>query len=199
MREGQCETGYHPRTWRLSAPHPHAHTPVSSQVWISVSGQRVLIWDPGVAGNSKERARLCFFLEEKCTVSPQRFTAALLYPGVSAPPCPQPPAAAQVAENCLKEHFQFQPSQDPSLRGQPLFPLLVGPAPDHVSPPSLASLPQDDPVTNLNNAFEVAEKYLDIPKMLDAEGKYIPLALSARCSMDMSWGDLGTGGASRNT
>ncbi|TMS06988.1 Alpha-actinin-4 [Larimichthys crocea] len=27
----------------------------------------------------------------------------------------------------------------------------------------------DDPVTNLNNAFEVAEKHLDIPKMLDAE------------------------------
>uniref|UniRef100_A0A8C1UUZ3 Actinin, alpha 4 n=1 Tax=Cyprinus carpio TaxID=7962 RepID=A0A8C1UUZ3_CYPCA len=27
----------------------------------------------------------------------------------------------------------------------------------------------DDPVTNLNNAFEVAERYLDIPKMLDAE------------------------------
>lgn len=25
-------------------------------------------------------------------------------------------------------------------------------------------------MTNLNNAFEVAEKYLDIPKMLDAEG-----------------------------
>ena len=39
------------------------------------------------------------------------------------------------------------------------------------SPPSR----QDDPVTNLNNAFEVAEKYLDIPKMLDAEGKHIPL------------------------
>uniref|UniRef100_A0A8U7NR05 Actinin alpha 4 n=1 Tax=Corvus moneduloides TaxID=1196302 RepID=A0A8U7NR05_CORMO len=32
-------------------------------------------------------------------------------------------------------------------------------------------LRKDDPVTNLNNAFEVAEKYLDIPKMLDAEGK----------------------------
>ena len=26
-------------------------------------------------------------------------------------------------------------------------------------------------MTNLNNAFEVAEKHLDIPKMLDAEGK----------------------------
>lgn len=26
-------------------------------------------------------------------------------------------------------------------------------------------------MTNLNNAFEVAEKYLDIPKMLDAEGR----------------------------
>ncbi|XP_074713820.1 alpha-actinin-4 isoform X1 [Strix uralensis] len=31
------------------------------------------------------------------------------------------------------------------------------------------NLRKDDPVTNLNNAFEVAEKYLDIPKMLDAE------------------------------
>ncbi|XP_025753616.1 alpha-actinin-4 isoform X6 [Oreochromis niloticus] len=31
------------------------------------------------------------------------------------------------------------------------------------------SLRKDDPVTNLNNAFEVAEKHLDIPKMLDAE------------------------------
>ncbi|XP_032870138.1 alpha-actinin-4 isoform X2 [Amblyraja radiata] len=30
-------------------------------------------------------------------------------------------------------------------------------------------LRKDDPLTNLNNAFEVAEKYLDIPKMLDAE------------------------------
>jgi len=30
---------------------------------------------------------------------------------------------------------------------------------------------QDDPMTNLNTAFDVAEKYLDIPKMLDAEGK----------------------------
>ncbi|KAJ8414536.1 hypothetical protein AAFF_G00037380 [Aldrovandia affinis] len=30
-------------------------------------------------------------------------------------------------------------------------------------------LRKDDPVTNLNNAFTVAEKYLDIPKMLDAE------------------------------
>ncbi|XP_058715844.1 alpha-actinin-4 isoform X3 [Poecile atricapillus] len=30
-------------------------------------------------------------------------------------------------------------------------------------------LRKDDPVTNLNNAFEVAEKFLDIPKMLDAE------------------------------
>uniref|UniRef100_A0A3Q2Z722 Actinin, alpha 1 n=1 Tax=Hippocampus comes TaxID=109280 RepID=A0A3Q2Z722_HIPCM len=28
---------------------------------------------------------------------------------------------------------------------------------------------QDDPMTNLNTAFDVAEKYLDIPKMLDAE------------------------------
>lgn len=35
----------------------------------------------------------------------------------------------------------------------------------------LLCLFQDDPLTNLNTAFDVAEKYLDIPKMLDAEGK----------------------------
>lgn len=35
-------------------------------------------------------------------------------------------------------------------------------------------LSQDDPLTNLNTAFDVAEKYLDIPKMLDAEGKVEP-------------------------
>lgn len=64
------------------------------------------------------------------------------------------------------------------------------PAPDQVSPPSLTSLPQDDPVTNLNNAFEVAEKYLDIPKMLDAEGKYIPFVQSAPCFVGMSCGSL---------
>lgn len=38
---------------------------------------------------------------------------------------------------------------------------------------------QDDPVTNLNNAFEVAERYLDIPKMLDAEGKSCSVLLCA--------------------
>lgn len=32
---------------------------------------------------------------------------------------------------------------------------------------------KDDPIGNLNTAFEVAEKYLDIPKMLDAEGKAV--------------------------
>ena len=34
----------------------------------------------------------------------------------------------------------------------------------------MSSLLQDDPIGNLNTAFEVAEKFLDIPKMLDAEG-----------------------------
>lgn len=29
---------------------------------------------------------------------------------------------------------------------------------------------QDDPLGNLNLAFDIAEKHLDIPKMLDAEG-----------------------------
>ena len=30
---------------------------------------------------------------------------------------------------------------------------------------------QDNPLENLNLAFDIAEKYLDIPRMLDAEGK----------------------------
>ena len=32
-------------------------------------------------------------------------------------------------------------------------------------------LRQDNPLENLNLAFDIAEKYLDIPKMLDAEGR----------------------------
>ncbi|VDN10918.1 unnamed protein product [Dibothriocephalus latus] len=36
-----------------------------------------------------------------------------------------------------------------------------------------AKLSKDNPIQNLNYAFDVAEKYLDIPKMLDAEGKPI--------------------------
>uniref|UniRef100_A0A3B4BBJ9 Uncharacterized protein n=1 Tax=Periophthalmus magnuspinnatus TaxID=409849 RepID=A0A3B4BBJ9_9GOBI len=42
-------------------------------------------------------------------------------------------------------------------------------------------LRKDDPLTNLNNAFDVAEKYLDIPKMLDAEGKLM-FTLDRLCS-----------------
>jgi hypothetical protein len=34
-------------------------------------------------------------------------------------------------------------------------------------------LSKDDPIGNLNLAFDIAEKYLDIPRMLDAEGKKI--------------------------
>ena len=30
---------------------------------------------------------------------------------------------------------------------------------------------QDNPLENLNLAFDIAEKYLDIPRMLDPEGK----------------------------
>lgn len=35
---------------------------------------------------------------------------------------------------------------------------------------------QDNPLYNLNLAFDVAEKYLDIPRMLDAEGNSFPFA-----------------------
>lgn len=34
-------------------------------------------------------------------------------------------------------------------------------------------LSKDNPLENLNTAFDVAEKYLDIPRMLDPDGKYI--------------------------
>lgn len=33
-----------------------------------------------------------------------------------------------------------------------------------------AKLSKDNPMENLNTAFDVAEKYLDIPRMLDPEG-----------------------------
>lgn len=32
-------------------------------------------------------------------------------------------------------------------------------------------LSKDNPLENLNTAFDVAEKYLDIPRMLDPDGK----------------------------
>lgn len=32
-------------------------------------------------------------------------------------------------------------------------------------------LSKDNPLQNLNTAFDVAEKYLDIPRMLDPEGE----------------------------
>ena len=34
-----------------------------------------------------------------------------------------------------------------------------------------SKLSKDNPLDNLNLAFDIAEKYLDIPRMLDAEGK----------------------------
>jgi len=39
-------------------------------------------------------------------------------------------------------------------------------------------LSQDNPLYNLNLAFDVAEKYLDIPRMLDAEGIVDAVAIS---------------------
>ncbi len=46
---------------------------------------------------------------------------------------------------------------------------------------------KDSAMTNLNYAFEVAEKHLDIPKMLDAEGK---LFVSALCAKLIIWWKL---------
>lgn len=36
-------------------------------------------------------------------------------------------------------------------------------------------LSKEDPIKNLNLAFDIAEKHLDIPRMLDAEGKILIL------------------------
>jgi hypothetical protein len=36
-------------------------------------------------------------------------------------------------------------------------------------------LSKDNPLENLNTAFDVAEKYLDIPRMLDPDGRHIKL------------------------
>lgn len=36
-----------------------------------------------------------------------------------------------------------------------------------------SKLSKDNPLENLNTAFDVAEKYLDIPRMLDPDGKWI--------------------------
>lgn len=38
-------------------------------------------------------------------------------------------------------------------------------------------LSKDNPLENLNTAFDVAEKYLDIPRMLDPDGKKFPIFL----------------------
>lgn len=40
-------------------------------------------------------------------------------------------------------------------------------------------------MTNLNTAFDVAEKYLDIPKMLDAEGERIRKMLMNRVDLGL--------------
>lgn len=34
-------------------------------------------------------------------------------------------------------------------------------------------LSKDNPLENLNTAFDVAEKYLDIPRMLDPDGRLV--------------------------
>ena len=39
---------------------------------------------------------------------------------------------------------------------------------------------QDNPLENLNLAFDIAEKYLDIPRMLDPEGNITLLSLSVQ-------------------
>lgn len=53
---------------------------------------------------------------------------------------------------------------------------------------------QDDPIGNINLAMEIAEKHLDIPKMLDAEGemKIMFTDLQKICGLPMLQPHMGT-------
>lgn len=90
-------------------------------------------------------------------------------------PDPQTPAGAHRVRQAQegKTALHFAPLCPPNPTGSAAVCPSVRPTPERASPRlhPLVSPLQDDPVTNLNNAFEVAEKYLDIPKMLDAEGE----------------------------
>jgi hypothetical protein len=46
-----------------------------------------------------------------------------------------------------------------------------------------SKLSKDNPLENLNTAFDVAEKYLDIPRMLDPDGKIINTFLSSLANL----------------
>lgn len=48
---------------------------------------------------------------------------------------------------------------------------LLSPIQNYFKKLVLLFLMQDDPIGNINLAMEIAEKHLDIPKMLDAEGE----------------------------
>lgn len=90
---------------------PHPPRPGLSQVWTSVGFRAgVLIWGLGMDGNSKKRARLHCLWRKGPQFAPQRFPEAFLWVGIDftrVSPLPSLiPAAAQVAENCLKDPFQ---------------------------------------------------------------------------------------------
>lgn len=56
-----------------------------------------------------------------------------------------------------------------------------------------AKLSKDNPLENLNTAFDVAEKYLDIPRMLDPDGKIMrPLVTSLSLLLDSTFSVLFT-------
>jgi hypothetical protein len=51
---------------------------------------------------------------------------------------------------------------------------------------------QDNPMENLNTAFDVAEKHLDIPRMLDPEGEWSNYKLcSVSCGLHLDLKNLG--------
>lgn len=54
---------------------------------------------------------------------------------------------------------------------------------------------QDDPVGNINLAMEIAEKHLDIPKMLDAEGEMKMIIFNEFYKIWMTWCHVHTGGS----
>lgn len=52
-------------------------------------------------------------------------------------------------------------------------------------------LSKDNPLENLNTAFDVAEKYLDIPRMLDPDGKYKSIVINHKRSRIRRFKSLG--------
>lgn len=93
----------------LSTPPPTPRA-LSGLDQCGFQGRGLIIWGLGMDGNSKKRARLHCLWRKGPQFAPQRFPEAFLWVGIDftrVSPLPSLiPAAAQVAENCLKDPFQ---------------------------------------------------------------------------------------------